>query len=332
MAMDAAEIFMGRSTYLSASAREIPTQVSWPIRYPFRVWIPKGIKVLSSRGSNLLSELREKECMLSELVFEEESELKEIGDRALLRENKLLSIRIPRGVEIFGTQCFAHCYELEEMIFEDDTKLKVMGEGALSLSGFRWIRIPKSVEVIGPYCFAFCKRVESVIFDDDSDVRRIEEAAFYDSSLKSIGIPKNLEFIHPSGLEKVKFLTVDSANVHFSFDGHALYACSGRILVRLITDISRFVVPKIVEVLGEKCFYRCESLSEIIFEEDSELTRVEKFAFYSCAAESIRIPRKVEILSDGCFAECQRLHEVIIADDSELRRIESKNGYSRVRS
>lgn len=116
-------------------------------------------------------------------------------------------------------------------------------------------------------------------------------------------------------------MSVDDANMHFSVDGCALYGSSGRVLVRLFGDIGRFIVPRRVEVLGSHCFSEYRLLSEIIFEDDSELKLIDECAFWGSGIRSIRIPRKVEIIGGNCFYVCSFLSEVVFEEGSELRRI-----------
>jgi hypothetical protein len=50
-----------------------------------------------------------------------------------------------------------------------------------------------------------------------------------------------------------------------------------------------------VEVLDERCFARCKSLNDVIFEDDSLLKRIEKEAFIETVVKSIRIPSNTQV-------------------------------------
>jgi hypothetical protein len=81
------------------------------------------------------------------------------------------------------------------------------------------------------------------------------------------------------------------------------------------------IIPSSVEVLGEKCFYECRSLSLVTFESGSRLSRIEKLAFYRTGLIEIIIPSSVEVLGDGCFYECRSLSSVTFESGSKLREV-----------
>jgi hypothetical protein len=81
------------------------------------------------------------------------------------------------------------------------------------------------------------------------------------------------------------------------------------------------VIPNSVEIIGERCFDGCRSLNEVVFEEGSNLTRIDGRAFSFSGLESIRIPSKVEIIGESCFYGCEDLHEVIFEGGFNLREI-----------
>jgi hypothetical protein len=80
-----------------------------------------------------------------------------------------------------------------------------------------------------------------------------------------------------------------------------------------------------IEVLGEDCFHRCDSLSEIIFEFGSKLTRIGRQGFVHCfSLTSICIPANVENIPDECCSYCTSLVEVSFELGSKLTRIEDR--------
>jgi hypothetical protein len=61
------------------------------------------------------------------------------------------------------------------------------------------------------------------------------------------------------------------------------------------------VIPSNVEIPGSKCFSSCKSLSSIIFESSSCLTRTGSEAFYESSLQSIVIPRNVQFIDVSAF-------------------------------
>jgi hypothetical protein len=89
-------------------------------------------------------------------------------------------------------------------------------------------------------------------------------------------------------------------------------------------DILEFIyIPASVRLLDKYCFYDCESLREVIFEQNSQLQRIGIYAFRMCRSlESIIVPKSVQSLNVGCFNGCGKLENVTFESDSSLRQIE----------
>jgi hypothetical protein len=80
--------------------------------------------------------------------------------------------------------------------------------------------------------------------------------------------------------------------------------------------------PSSVEVLSERCFSECKSLSSVTFESGSKLSRIEKNAFAGTGLIDIIIPASVDFLGEGCFADINSLSSVAFESESRLSRIE----------
>jgi hypothetical protein len=53
------------------------------------------------------------------------------------------------------------------------------------------------------------------------------------------------------------------------------------------TDLKKIKIPWSVEFLGTKCFYGCESLSEVIF--DGHVDVIEEDAFHNCPVKYVEV-------------------------------------------
>jgi hypothetical protein len=79
--------------------------------------------------------------------------------------------------------------------------------------------------------------------------------------------------------------------------------------------------PSSLESLGNRCFDRCKSLSEVKFQSGSKLKRIGWCAFSDVAVGTIRIPASVE--SVGCdFVSSNSSYEVFFESGSKLKSIE----------
>jgi hypothetical protein len=88
-----------------------------------------------------------------------------------------------------------------------------------------------------------------------------------------------------------------------------------------LSSIESIGIPSNVEKIGEWCFSRCESLSEMIFESGSKLKDIGNSAFSDSGIKSIRIPSNVEKIGKCCFSRCESLSEMIFESGSKLKEI-----------
>jgi hypothetical protein len=75
---------------------------------------------------------------------------------------------------------------------------------------------------------------------------------------------------------------------------------------RVFANITIITIPASVEVLCERCFYECKSLSRVTFAAGSCLKRIEKEAFSRCRSlKEIEIPASVEVLCEVALQVCK---------------------------
>ena len=88
-------------------------------------------------------------------------------------------------------------------------------------------------------------------------------------------------------------------------------------------NIPSIKIPKGVtkiESYGLSCPW---TLSEIVFEEGSQLNTIGDYAFSANPIEVIDIPASVENLGEGVFSKCSSLRQVHFTEDSKLKEIKS---------
>jgi hypothetical protein len=71
--------------------------------------------------------------------------------------SSLLSMVIPRTVEIIGSYCFRGCKSLSSVSIESGSLLRRIESSAFSNSSLPSIVIPRTVEIISSSCFSYCK-------------------------------------------------------------------------------------------------------------------------------------------------------------------------------
>jgi hypothetical protein len=184
--------------------------------------------------------------------------------------------------------------------------------------------IPSTVQILGSGCFS-CESLSSVSFESNSQLTRIESNAFSSSSLQSLIIPRSVQFIDGSAfiLLSLSSISIESGNEYFVVENDFLIDVIHHKLIRNFSDSSNIEITSDIEILGSSCFSRCESLSSISFESNSQLTRIESNAFLYSSLQSIMIPSTIQILGSGCFSCCESLSSISFDYLSQLRPIES---------
>lgn len=142
-----------------------------------------------------------------------------------------------------------------------------------SNTGISEIKIPKSCSSFGIFSFSENSQLEKVEFEDDSSITEIPEFCFFNCyNLKSINLPKNIK-----KLEKMAFILCSKlTNIsleHIEVIGDNAF---------MSTRLQRIVIPSSIEKIGENAFGSCNSLREIIFESNSQLTEIGKDPFSNC--------------------------------------------------
>jgi hypothetical protein len=102
-------------------------------------------------------------------------------------------------------------------------------------------------------------------------------------------------------------------------------------VVRCLFDVLRPVClnwrcwfPSSIEMICGSCFHTCESLTSVTFDANSQLSRLEKKAFYRSGLQSIHLPGSLEVICEFCFASCESLASVTFDANSRLSRLEKK--------
>jgi hypothetical protein len=87
------------------------------------------------------------------------------------------------------------------------------------------------------------------------------------------------------------------------------------------SSVVKVAVPADFEFLGDGCFYKCQNLSEMAFEDGSKLRRIGMSALAYTKLQSILVPAALEVIIAGCFQQCRDLLDITFEKDSRLREI-----------
>ena len=226
---------------------------------------------------------------LTNLTFENNSQLTSIGIIAFYKCTSLTSVTIPSRVTSIGDGSFDYCTSLTSIMVDENNTAYSSVDGVLFKNGGEELikypagktstsySIPGGVKSINYQAFSYCSSLESITIPDG--MKSISESAFNSCSrLKSITIP--------DGVKSINY--------------QAFYGC---------TNLERITIPDSVTSIGESAFDSCTSLTSITIPDS--VTSISKFAFHGCTnLERITIPNSVTKIEWGAFQYCSRLTDV----------------------
>jgi hypothetical protein len=207
--------------------------------------------------------------------------------------------------------------KLSSLTFESGSKLREIQSYAFAdCPSLKSIFIPASVSVLSGNSFGQSSIGEIVV--DEAN-------PFYCTSGQFLMTLDETKLVRYSGSAENVILNADS-------DPHRestiVLASRSR-----LTQIDQFAfsdddmlqairIPASVEIIGEGCFTRCTSLSQLTFESGSRLARIGNHAFWNCSSlVSICLPALVEEIPNRCFGQCTSLADLLFEDGSKLVRI-----------
>jgi hypothetical protein len=165
------------------------------------------------------------------------------------------------------------------------------------------------------------------VFESPSRLLSIDYRTFHGcSSLSSISVPAGIRKFHGSALagSNVTEIVIAEGNPHLRISGSFLLDFDGISIKRYYGDGSEVVISKGIEEVDVGCFSDCLTISNVIFESGSMVSRIGMSAFENCSGlSSICIPSSIEVLRQYCFQHCSSLSSVTFESPSRIACIES---------
>ena len=173
-----------------------------------------------------------------------------IGFRAFSNNNDILTVKIPKEVEIIDNEAFSFCKNMINVIIEDNSRLTNINYAAFAycylLSEFS---IPDSVEHLGESAFRSCEALEVIYISTSSKINNIYETTFYNcESLKSIFIPKEVLSIGDSAFTNCYKMT------EVIFDREAKIQTIERYAFSSCAALDNLFIPKSVTTFLKDAF------------------------------------------------------------------------------
>ena len=208
-----------------------------------------------------------------------------IGNGAFSGCSSLQSIDIPDSVTEIGNGAFSGCSSLQ--CIDIPNRVTEIGVSAFGdCSSLQSIDIPDSVTKIGDSTFWCCRSLQSIDIPDS--VTKIWDSAFSGcSSLQSIDIPDSITKIGWrafDGCSSLQSIDVSNDNIHFASVDGILFNKDLTAIVRFPPkyDVTEYVIPNSVTVIGSCAFSGCSSLQSIDIPDS--VTKIWGSAFSGCSS------------------------------------------------
>ena len=187
----------------------------------------------------------------TELSFEENSNLKTIGDYAFAGYYNGSSsdykmeftgeLIIPNSVTSIGSHAFNLCTKFTKLSFEENSNLKTIGDYAftgyntfstISMEFAGELIIPNSVTSIGNYAFFYCPKLTKLSFEENPNLKTIGNNSFYYNGFTGeLTIPNSLTSIGSSAFYNCPFnkiICYSATPASFSGSNSIFYASSAK--------------------------------------------------------------------------------------------------------
>lgn len=266
------------------------------------------------------------------------------------RCESITSVIIEDGVTSIGSYAFSLCINLTSISIPD-TVITIGDDAFNNCICLKSVIIPDSVISIGSGdgggTFRFCESLADVTLG--RNVETLGFAAFAEcKSLSTIFIPASVSTIHGntfSGCDSLTDIVVEDGNQWYTSVDGVLFDKNMSTIIRYpigktqasftlpsgITTIGNdafndsrlhsVTFPSSLIHIGEKAFWSCDGLSDIVIPENVSVIADDAFAYCDNLA-SITVPDSVVSIGDGAFTYCNCLSDVYyIGAESQWKNI-----------
>ncbi|EAY19151.1 surface antigen BspA-like [Trichomonas vaginalis G3] len=292
------------------------------------ITIPSTVETI---GSNAFSSCSK----LESVIFQEGSNLTSL-ENSVFSGTNITSFEIPQNVNQIDLKAFDESkltnitvnlsnnyFTIEDSILFSKNKSILYFSCNKSIETFE---IPASVTILTEYCFSRLSSLKSFSFGENPNLTIIGKESFKDCI--------NLEIINLSSCTKLTTIFNDA------FSGcskvtEILLPKGLKVIQNYAFRINSLVttvrIPSSVEKLNDGAFEDCSNLTNIIFEEGSNLTSLEDFIFSGTEITSFEIPQNVKEIKVDAFSASKITH-ITIKSSNPYFSIENNTLFSKNKS
>ena len=276
------------------------------------VTIPKSVKIIGDGAF--------KGCVnLKTIIFEDESQLKEIGPNAFSECVSLETIEIPKSVTKIDASAFKGCKSLKKVLLTDEGANCEFWVGAFwDCEKLKQIYVPERVHLRDNVFdenldwLLYGGTLEPLFDDVGIDYSQIKQGVSGATAegivWKASGEDKAYVFAYIGDKAELDLSKpIEGRNICIIEKG-AFKSCE---------TITKIVLPETVSVIGSQAFYGCKNLKEINI--PSSIDEVSDQVFCGCSSlEKIELPANISVIGTSSFEDCTNLKTVTSAGGTSL--------------
>lgn len=213
------------------------------------------------------------------------------GDKLVKYTGTDLSVSVPVGVRVIGSDAFVDCPNLTA------------------------VTLPAGLEEIENGAFSGCKYIKTVIIPEGCEV--IGNGAFADcDALASVSLPSTLVELGTSvfaGCDSLKTVGINKGNPDFVCVDGVLYDDEMSVIYQVLAgrESDTYLMPNSVEEIKKYAFWGCKNLEEVGL--SSYITEIGDYAFSNASGlESLVLPYSVRAIGTKSFEDCINLRDVTV--------------------
>ena len=216
------------------------------------------------------------------------------------------SVRFSVRLRILGVGAFAGCTGLKRL--SPTFGLEAIYAECFRESGLTEVVLPSSVKFIESAAFQKCRSLRSVGFAGDA-LESIGARAFAECPLRSFTAPASLCRIGNHAFCGCKMLK--SADLSACLLQHERWRNCARTFLEdgafADSGLCYVVLPRALQVIGERAFAGCRGLRRVTLGEDSSLEEIKARTFWGSGLESFAAPASLRKIGELAFGGCNRL-------------------------
>lgn len=294
--------------------------------------LPTGVTSISSNAF--------KDCYsLTNVNFEQLTNLHIIGDNAFANSGVGGDIVMPEGLTTIGARAFDGCNNLKSVDLSNCDSVNISaGYIFANCKKLAGVVLPEGLTYLGQYMFSGCELLDNVtlptsirklntgVFQNCASLKTINleqtrvssilAYAFSGSGLTEVEFPSTLTSIGSHAFENTKISTLDMSKCNkVTTQSHTFSNC-----VRLST----ILFPANQSIIGEYDFENCTAILSLSV--PNTITTIKQYAFSGVGLRQLTLPNSITTIGHCAFQNCTSLLEIYNLSNFVILAGSSDNG------